>query len=329
MSKLPITLACGAYDRTEALATGAVEVEGVDLRYVALEPEEIFFRMARHREFDVAELSLSTYLVTLCTDSPFVALPVFPSRMFRHSGIYVNSSAGIRSPAQLEGARVGLAEYQLTANVWIRGILADHHDVPVASPEYLTGGLNQPGRIEKVAVRLPPDVRVSPIDAGSTLSSMLAQGELDAVYSPRAPESFLSGDGRVRRLFEEPQEVEAEYYRRTGIFPIMHVLVIRRPLYEANPWLARSLTKAFAQAKVLAHRRLEMTAALSVTLPWLHEEIRRTAAVMGGDFWPYGLTANREALRVFARYSHGQGLSDRLLSPEELFAPEAIDEILI
>lgn len=329
MSNLPITLGCGPYDRTRALATGAVRVEGVNLRYVPLGPEEVFFRMAKHHEFEVAELSLSTYLITRFADADFVAIPVFPSRMFRHSGIYVHNGAGIETPADLCGARVGVAEYQLTANVWIRGILAEHYGVPVESVRYRTGGLNQAGRAEKVTIDLPSDVDVQPIPPGATLSEMLAAGEIDAVYSPRAPDSYLAGHPQVRRLFADPRTEEAEYFRRSGVFPIMHVVVIRRDVYEANRWLARALTKAFVEAKAVAMAELAKTAALSVTLPWLHEELRSTVALLGDDFWPYGLEPNRTPLEVFAGYSFDQGLSRRRLAPEELFAPESLDEVLI
>lgn len=329
MSALALTLACGSYDRTAALATGEVGVEGVDLRYVALEPEEVFFRMTRHGEFDAAELSLSTYLVTLCNGGPFVAVPVFPSRMFRHSGIYVNTAAAISSPEQLRGRRVGVAEYQLTANVWIRGILDEFHNVPLEAVRYFTGGLNQAGRVEKVALHLPDGVSCDPIPTGTTLSEMLVSGDIEALYSPRAPDCFLSGDPRVRRLFDEPRRVEEDYYLRTGIFPIMHVLVIRREVYEANRWLARSLVKAFEAAKRAAFERLRMSVALPVSLPWLHEELRSTVSLLGADFWPYGLPANRETLAVFARYSHDQGLTDRLVSPEAMFAPETLEGVVI
>ena len=202
MSAVPLTLACGPYDRTRALADGRVGVEGVDLTYVCLEPEEIFFRMLTFEEFDVSEMSLSTYLLTHLADGPFVALPVFPSRSFRHSSVYVSPASGLRrAVGHLAGATVGLAEYQLTANVWIRGILAERHGVPVSSVRYRTGGLNATGRREKLHVDLPPEIDIAPAPQGRSLSDLLAAGELDAVYSPRAPQSFPGGG--VSRLFEE------------------------------------------------------------------------------------------------------------------------------
>src|SRR3954469_16125820 len=198
---IPLTLACERYDRTEALRDGRVRPAGVDLTYLAQQVEETFFRMARFGEFDAAELSLSSYVIGLTREAPFVAIPVFPSRLFRHSGIYVSAASGIREPRDLVGKQVGVAEYQLTANVWIRGILADEYDVPVESVTYRTGGLHQPGRIEKLEVELPNGVRVERIAPDQTLSEMLATGEIDALYTPRTPESFTRGDRGVRRLF--------------------------------------------------------------------------------------------------------------------------------
>ncbi|HXZ72997.1 MAG TPA: ABC transporter substrate-binding protein, partial [Streptosporangiaceae bacterium] len=230
MARLAITLACGDYDRTRALADGRVRVEGADLTVLALGPEEIFFRMVRFGEFDVAELSLSTYVLTAQQGAPFVAIPVFPSRAFRHSGIYVHSEAGVGSPQDLAGRRVGVAEYQLTANVWIRGILAEFHDVPVNRVSYVTGGLHQSGRQEKVAIpTLPEGVEVTACPEGRTLAGMLVTGEIDALYTPRVPRPFLDGDPRVRRLFPDVRAAEESYYRQTQIFPIMHVVAMTPP----------------------------------------------------------------------------------------------------
>jgi len=324
---VPLTLACERYDRTEALRDGRVRPAGVDLTYLPQQVEETFFRMARFGEFDASEMSLSSYVVSLTRgDAPFVALPVFPSRLFRHSGIYISAASGIERPEDLVGRQVGVAEYQLTANVWIRGILADRHGVPVESVVYRTGGLHQPGRPEKLAVRLPSDIRIKPIDADQTLSEMLATGEIDALYTPRTPASFTAADGRVRRLFDPAGPAEVDYFRATGIFPIMHVVVLRRDVYERNRWLARSLYDAFCQAKRLCEENIEETAAARYMLPWLHDEVARTKSILGEDYWPYGLDRNLETLRTFLRYSHEQGLAGRLLEPEELFAPETLEE---
>lgn len=327
MARLPISLACGPYDRTRALADGRVEIDGVDLRYIHLEPEEIFFRMLNYGEFDVAEMSLSTYLLTHLADGPFIAIPVFPSRMFRHTSVYVNGTAGIGKPQDLVGKTVGVAEYQLTANVWIRGILADHYGVPVASVKYRTGGLNTAGRHEKFSVSLPPEIDIAPVAEGQTLSGLLAAGELDAVYSPRAPESF-SGSS-VRRLFDDSRAEEERYYSETGIFPIMHVLVIHRRVYESNRWIARELLKAFTAAKDMAFAELRRTVALSISLPWVREEFESTVERMGPDFWAYGIEANRTVLSSFIRYAHAQGLIDTTPEPEDLFAPETGEQFII
>lgn len=326
---VPITLACERYDRTEALRDGRVRPAGVDLTYLPQQVEETFFRMARFQEFDAAEMSLSSYVVGLTRGAPFIALPVFPSRLFRHSGIYVSADSGITDPSDLRGKQVGVAEYQLTANVWIRGMLADEHDVPVESVTYRTGGLHQAGRVEKLKVDLPPDVRVTPIGPQQTLSDMLASGEIDALYTPRTPASFTRGDSGVRRLFEPSGTAEEEYFRRTGIFPIMHVVVLRRDVYERNRWLARSLYDAFVAAKLQCEQGMDETAAARYMLPWLHDEVARTRAVLGDDYWSYGLDRNVEVLRTFLRYSHDQGLAARELEPEELFAPETLETTLV
>jgi 4,5-dihydroxyphthalate decarboxylase len=330
--RIHLTFACGDYDRTRAIEDGSVQVDGVDLTYLRLPVEETFFRMLRHREFDVAEMSLSTYVATLNAledgkEPPFVALPVYTSRMFRHGGIFVNTAAGIGKPAELRGKVIGSPEYQLTACVWIRGILADTCDVPLASVRYVTGGQETAGRVEKGAVDVPFDVR--PIGPGQTLSAMLAAGEIDALYSPRIPSSFVRGDGRVARLFPDTVAAEKDYYAATGIFPIMHVVVLRREVYERNRWLARSLYDAFEEARLLCAEGMDQTAAARYMLPWLHDEVARTKAVLGEDYWPYGLRRNTEVLRTFLRYSYDQGLATRLLEPEELFAPETLEETLV
>lgn len=326
---VPITLACERYDRTEALRDGRVRPAGVDLTYLPQQVEETFFRMARFQEFDVAEMSLSSYVIGLTRDAPFVAVPVFPSRFFRHSGIYVSTASEIERPQDLRGKQVGIAEYQLTANVWIRGILAEHHGLPVESVTYRTGGLHDPGRPEKLKVDLPVGVRVQPIAPDQTLAEMLAAGEIDAVYTPRAQRTFADGSGRVRRLFEPSGEAEQAYFRDTGIFPIMHVVVLRRDVYERHRWLARSLYDAFIEAKALCEANLEETAALRYMLPWLLDEVDRTRSILGEDYWPYGLESSRKTLATFLRYSHDQGLAARRLDPEELFAPETLEETLV
>jgi 4,5-dihydroxyphthalate decarboxylase len=330
MPKLQLTLACWNYDRTRALLEGRVTVDGVDLNYLNLPVEETFFRMLRHAEFDVAEMSLSSYTLSLFRESPpFIAIPVFPSRMFRHSCIYIHAGSEIREPKDLIGKRVGSPEYQMTAPVWIRGILSDEFGVPVTSPSYFTGGEEQPGRPEKIALSLPPDFRVEPIPATRTLSQMIDSGEIDALYTARAPSTFIRGSGNVRRLFEDYQSVERAYYLKTKIFPIMHVVVIRRDVYEKHRWVAQSLCKAFALAQRDTYEDLHEMGALKSMLPWLVQHVEDTEKLMGRDFWPYGLEPNVHVLQTFLRYSHEQGLAKRLLMPAELFAPESLESFKI
>jgi 4,5-dihydroxyphthalate decarboxylase len=331
VSRLRLTLACGDYDRTRALHEGTIVPEGIELVCLRLPVEDIFFRMARFAEFDAAELSLSSYLISMTEQGPgrFVAIPAFLSRSFRHSGIYVNQGSGIAAPEDLVGRTVGLAEYQLTANVWIRGLLAEHHGVPVASVRYRTGGLHTPGRAEKLRLELPGDLDIAPIPPGRTLSDMLATGELDAVYSPRTPHCFRAGHPAVRRLFSDVRAVEADYHRRTGIFPIMHVVVLRRDVYEANRWAARSLFRALVAARDAAWQGMDETASLRFMLPWLAIELEATRAVLGHDYWSYGLAGNENTLATLIGYSHAQGLARRAFAPAELFAPETLEDTIV
>ncbi len=330
MAKLRLTLACWNYDRTRALADGSVTPDGVELNYLNLPVEETFFRMLRHREFDAAELSLSSYTVSLFReDPPFIAIPVFPSRYFRHSCIYVHAASGIREPKDLAGKRIGNPEYQMTAPVWIRGIMSDEYGVPAASPTYFSGGEEQPGRPEKIALSLPPEIRTQAIPADKTLSRMIESGEIDALYTARAPSSF-GRSPNVLRLFPNYAAVERDYYAKTKIFPIMHVIAVRRDVYRANPWVIQSLCKAFLEAQKRVYDDLHETAALKFMLPWLLPHVEETERVMGTrDFWPYGLEPNRHVLSTFLRYSFEQGLSKRQLDPAELFAPESLESFKI
>lgn len=330
MSNLKLTLACWNYDRTRALMDGAVQPDGIDLTYLNLPVEETFFRMLRHREFDIAEISLSSYTVSMFREPrAFVAIPVFPSRMFRHSSIYVHTGSGIKSPRDLIGKRIGTPEFQMTAPVWIRGILADHYSVPVDSVTYFTGGEEEPGRSEKIKLDLPASIRVQPIGPTQTLAAMLASGEIDALHTARMPSTYLSAPDKVRRLFPDYQTVERDYYKQTGLFPIMHTIAIRREVYEANRWIAQSLYKAFVAAQRATYENLYVTAALKTMLPWSIREVEEVRELMGEDFWPYGFAPNRATIETFLRYHHEQGLSTRLLTPEELFVPETMEAFKI
>ncbi len=325
MSKLRLTLACWNYDRTRSLADGSVQPDGIDLTCLSLPVEETFFRMLRYREFEIAEMSLSSYAVSLFReDPPFVAIPVFPSRSFRHNSIFLSTRNRVREPKDLIGKRVGNPEYQLTAQVWIRGILSDEYGVAPTSVEYWTGGEEEPGREEKIALDLPPEFKIRRIGPNQTLSRMLADGELDALYAPRIPSTFRSRPKDVRRLFENYAEVEHAYYSKTKIFPIMHTVVIRRDVYRTYPWVAQSLYKAFVKSQQLIYRDYEETAALKAMLPWLSAHVEELKQMMGADWWPYGFGPNRHVIDMFLRYHHEQGLSKRRLQPEELFAPETL-----
>jgi len=330
MSKLRISFGCWNYDRTRALQLGNVRPDGIDLNYLDMPVEETFFRMLRHKEFDACEMSLSSYTVSCFqAEPPFIAIPVFPSRMFRHSCIYVNADSGIREPKDLIGKRVGNPEYQMTAPTWIRGILADHYGVPVDSVTYYTGGEEEPGRPEKLKLDLPSNIRVQSIGPTQTLSQMLLDGEIDALYTARMPSSFINGGGKVKRLFPDYEKVERDYFRSTGIFPIMHTVAIRRDVYEANRWVAQSLMKALVESQLHTYKDLYDTAALKAMLPWLTAHVEQVRAEMGEDFWPYGFEKNEKTLATFLRYSYEQGLSKRLLQPRELFAPETLESFKI
>ncbi|WP_237214677.1 PhnD/SsuA/transferrin family substrate-binding protein [Falsiroseomonas oryziterrae] len=326
MSRLQLSVAVGPYDRMMPLVLGEVQIDAVDPHFMLLEPEEIFFRAMRHEAFDICELSLSSYALRVARgDSPYVAVPVFPSRAFRHTCIVVRTDRGIRSPADLRGKRIGMPEYQLTANVWARAILEEEYGVHQRDIAWVRGGYETPGRIEKLSVALPEGVRVEDAPAGKTISGMLADGELDGVMGPRAPSCFERGDPMIRWLFEDPTTEAMAWYAKTRIFPVMHVLGIRRTLVERHPWLPGAVVKAFERSKRIALERLTDTSATKVTLPFVEENLRRARAMMGEDFFSYGLRPNRHVFEWFLRHHHAQGLSDRVLAPEELFHPSTLE----
>jgi len=323
--KLPITLACGIYDRTFGLRDGSVPVEGVELNFLPMMPVETFRRQARHAEFDASEFSLSTFLALHSRgDTRFVGIPVFPSRRFRHEHAWINVHAGIRSPADLKGKRVGVQDFMQTAALWIRGFLQQDYGVRTQDIDWYFGGYNAPDPHFKTGIelKLPSDVRVSVIAGDQCLDAMLDRGELDAVF-PARPASFQRGSPNVARLFPNFREAEEDYFRRTRIFPIMHVVVVRREIYERNRWIVQALYKAFVQAKNLAIRRLTSSPPLHATLPWLTDHIEATRRVMGADYWSYGLEENRHVLERAAAHAWEQGLLDRPIARiDDLFAPE-------
>jgi 4,5-dihydroxyphthalate decarboxylase len=327
MEKLFLTLACGNYDRTHALQTGAVEAEGIRLNYVPMESEEIFWRMGHYQEFDASEMSLSNYIMTVSRDiSPFIAVPVFPSRFFRHSSVFYNVESGIKRPEDFKAKKVGTPEYAMTASVWIRGFFTDDYKVRPQDIQWFVGGQEEPGRKERVKLELPPEIKVESIPDDKTLNAMLESGQIDALISARIPSCLAKGSQKVRRLFPNYKEVEIAYYKRTKIFPIMHVLVIRKDVYENHPWVARSLYKAFCAAKDHAIKSLHISNSHACTLPWLSWEREQLREIFGPDWWPYGIEPNRHVLEALIRYMGEQGLLKKPVKVEDIFAPSSLGE---
>ena len=325
MAKLQLSVAIGDYDRMRPLVDGTVAIDGVDPQYMLLDPEEIFFRAFRHADFDICELSMSSYSVkTAAGTSPYIAVPVFPSRAFRHTSVYVRTDR-IRSPADLKGKRIGVPEYQLTANVWVRLFLEEDYGIRPSDVTWVRGGYEDRGRVEKISLDLPADVRIESVGSDDTISGLLASGGLDAVIGPRAPSCFDRGQPHVGYLFPDPQKAGTEWYRRTGLFPIMHTLGIRKMLAERHPWLPAAVTKAFERSKSVALAKLGDTSATKVTLPFVEEQLRAARDLMGSDFWSYGLEPNRHVLGRFLERHHAEGLSCRLLQPEDLFHPASLE----
>ena len=322
MNRLPLTLALGDYDHTRDVAFGIVRPEGLEIRHISLPVEEIFFRFLKHREWDVSELSFAKYASLVSQDDrSFVGIPVFPSRVFRLSSFYVRSDGRVRAPADLAGSRIGIPEWAQTASIYTRGYIAHDLGVPLESIEWVQGGVNEPGRAEKVALKLPAGIRCRR-ETQRSLNAMLLDGEVDVVLSARAPAAFASGDPRVGRLFPEYRANEEAHYRKTGIFPIMHVIAMRREVYEANRWVATTLLNAFEEAKQRSLRRLSDITASHAPLPWLGDYISRARELFRGDPWPYGIELNRVTLEAFLQYAFEQGVCHRRLAPEELFPPE-------
>lgn len=327
---LNLSVAIGDYDRNRPLIDGRARIDGVDPIVMTLTPEEMFFRAMRHEAFDICELSLSSHtLRTSRGDAPYIAVPAFVSRAFRHTGIIVRSNSGITKPSDLKGRRVGIPEWQLSANVWIRAILQDEYGVAPQDIQWVRGGLEEPGRVEKVKLDLPDGVRIEEIGPTDTLRDMLADGRIDAFMGPRAPTSFTPDNTDLRWLFSDPTAEAMAYFEKTRIFPIMHVIGIRKTLAERHPWLPMAVYKAFVQSKSIALDHLADTSATKITLPFVEEQLRRAQALMGPDFWPYGLGPNAHTLDYFTTAHHRQGLSKRKVSPEELFHPSTLENYVI
>ena len=318
MAKLNLSIAVRDYDRTRPLSDGLVQIDGVDPVFMALDPEEIFFRAFRRAEFDICELSMSSFTVKTAQGScPYVGVPAFVSRAFRHTAIYVRTDR-VKKPIDLKGKKIGVPEYQLTANVWARAILEDDHGVKPSDIHWIRGGLEEAGRPEKIAITLPKDVRLENAPEGRTLSSMLEAGEIDAFIGPRVPPGF-GRHPHIGWLFPDPVAAAKEYYKRTRVFPIMHLVGVRRELADHHPWLPGAIFKAFEQSKKIALEKLADTSSTKVTLPFVEERLIEARSLMGDDFWSYGVSPNRETLETFLRHHHSQGLSSRRVAVEELF----------
>jgi len=322
MAKLRLNLACGPYDRTQALRDGTVQAEGIDLTYIQLQPAEIFWRMLQFKEFDASEMSLSNY-TTLVSEgnSPFIAIPVYPSRVFRHGYFFINTDKGIKTGADLKGKRGGVPEYSMTAAVYMRGVMQHEFGVKPSDVEWVQGRTDRLGR------KLPSDVKLTQAPAGTELGDMLERGELDFIITANNPLSFRRGAKNVRRLFPNYAEVEKEYYKRTKIYPIMHTVVIRRDIYDRDPWVALNLYKAFSQSKEWCYRNITETGSPKASFAWLQSMIEEEQAVFGEDWYSYGIEQNRPSIEALLQYTHEQGLTGRRIKLEELFAPSTLRDI--
>jgi 4,5-dihydroxyphthalate decarboxylase len=326
---LALTYAGMVYDRTRALYDGEIRAEGIDLRYLRTGVEELFWRQGRYAEFDAAEFSLGAYLAGVeDPDRPFDAIPVFPSRAFRHSAIYVRADSPIVSPRDLAGGSVGTPEWSMTASLWMRGILGDHYDLDLTGLRWRTGGLEQAGRQEKSRVRPPERFSVDPLATGETLTGQLVAGELDAVITARPPRRFLAGDGSLRRLFTDPKAEELRYFQTSGIVPIMHVVVLRRALLREHPWIANNLRMAFEAARAGALSQLRDGAVCSSSLVWEADYAEEEVALLG-DAFAYGVEANAAALEAVLRYAHDQGFTAKPLEPADVFVPATLTDAKI
>lgn len=326
MPPVTITMATWDYDRVRAIKDGTVRVEGCEVNHIFLRPEETFFRLFTYHEFDVSEMSFSSYMLARSNgDFPYLALPIPVSRVFPHAGIFIRADRGIERPEDLNGKTVGAPNYQLTRGLCIRGMLQDEYGVKPSDLEWRIGGLDIPEFLDYVPQRAPKGVRIEPISAGNTLSQMLADGELDAVFTAQTPICWRRRAPNVGRLFPDYRTAELNYFKKTGIFPIMHLIAVRQSLVEKYPWMPRAIVKAFEEAKAAIMPNLTEITALTTTLPWVTAEAEKTIAEMGEDFWPYGIEKNRKTIEAEIRWSYEQGLSKPRFEVEELFAPSTFE----
>ena len=322
---LEISLACQITDRTRALVDKTVSIGACKVNFIHGPAEELFQRAFRHEEFDVAELSLGTHLLTTARGaSKYIGVPAFVSRSFRHSAIYIRDDVGIDSPEALRGKRIGVPDFQQTAGIWVRGFLEEQHNVMTRDITWLTGGLEQAGREVRMPLQLPPEIKIGPIGKDATLSAMLDKGELDAIIAPKPPSCF-GRNLHVHRLFPDFRQAEQTYFKTTGVFPPMHMIGIRRSLLEKHPWLAINVFKAFTAARDIAMAELSITDTLRVTHPWITSDIASVKALMGNDYWRYGIEASRHELDALQRFAKKDGLMGDAIPLEQLFAKSTFD----
>jgi 4,5-dihydroxyphthalate decarboxylase len=320
---LSLTLATWDHDRAMPVHDGRVPVPGVAFESHILPTGTLFPLAVQSARFDVTELSLSSHILQVARGTTaYVGIPVFVSRAFRHNGFYCRAGSGIQSPADFAGRAIGVPEYQMTAALWMRGIMADDHGVSATQVHWRTGALDQGVRHERLELDPPSDLRITPIQDGETLQELLLDGRIDGLLAPNPPRAFMAGDPRIERVYPDFEKIEQEWHQRTGFFPIMHVITLRRSLAEAHPWLAQALYDAFSSARDIAIDRLRdvwMGSANRLSLPWLNASMERTRAAMGTDYWPYGFQGAQPEITAMCRYSVDQFLAPRLVAPEELF----------
>nr|HIL74444.1 4,5-dihydroxyphthalate decarboxylase [Rhodospirillales bacterium] len=326
MTDISLTLAIEDYDHVRALTTGEIKPKGIELTCLQFQVEETFFRFANAYEWEVSELSLAKFCsLRSQNNSPVVGIPVFISRMFRHSAFYIRSDGKIKTSEDLKGCRIGVPEWTQTATVYARGWLHDEGGAKLNEVEWVQGGVNQAGRLEMGKTKVPKGIKITPISDRS-LSDLLLEGELDAIISARPPNVFLSGDGRLQRLMPNHREIELDYFRRTGVYPIMHTIAIKRNIYEKNPWIAVNLMTAFEEAKEKMIERMSDINVSRIPLPWLPDTFEKTKSEFfpDCDYWPYGVEGSRETLETFLTYCYKQGVTHKEMTPEDLFVPETL-----
>jgi 4,5-dihydroxyphthalate decarboxylase len=322
MTKLKLSLACTQTDRAAPLLDGRIAIEGCEVIPLPGQTQDIFRRVLDDQAFDIAEMSMASHIIQVDrAASDYVAIPVFLSRSFRHSAIYIRTDRGITRPEDLAGRTIGIEQYQQTVGLWVRGILGDEHGVRTQDVNWMNGGLEQPGGGERIALNLPESIRLSAIPKGQTLNNMLVDGELDAVIGSRPPSSFEGGHPKVARLFADYRTAETAYFQRTKAFPIMHCVVIRRSLVDAHPWLPVEVLRAFVKAKAYALKELTLYNIPRVSLAWIANDFAETQRVLGDRMWAYGFKESRHEIEAMLRYASNDGLTTRALMPEDIFHP--------